>query len=218
MADADELRRTCAPDEVFTTTERIYMSLTFSLPALFAWLSWVDSPYRGLSGRDRVILAVATAAALSAVFLTKGLEGLQAAGEEGLIISATWVLIAVVAARHSLCQVQALEATALYALGALGLFVMLWHVAPVRALVAARTASGTEGADSSAGIERAPARLAAMWLLSVGLLDVTIIAASVAAFAVGMRPVAVSGLAAGGSGLAAVAAALAYRSGAKRRA
>jgi len=86
----------------------------------------------------------------------------------------------------------------------------------VRALVAARTASGTEGADGSAGIERGPARLAGMWLLSVGLLDVTIIGASAAAFAAGMRPVAVSGLAAGGAGLAAVAAVLAHRGGAKR--
>ena len=125
--------------EVFSPTEQVYLSMIFSLPALFAWLRWLGAPFATLTARDVAIAAAALAGLLAAAGWAKGMAGVRAAAEEGLIVSAVWVLVAIIAARHPLYEAAAESAAAAYAAGSLFLFGLMLTLGGVTSLAKSPT-------------------------------------------------------------------------------
>jgi hypothetical protein len=181
----------------FSLEEKVLTSLFFSLPAVFAWLGWIDEPFARIPGRDWLILAAATAAMLGATGGAKGLAGLRFAVEQGLVVSIAWAVLAVILARVLAFEVVALDASAGYTALAALLFYSEWHLIPLTALAGRPAEDGTQAAS------RLSPRLAAAWLGSVALLDAAIASAAAAAIVSGgaLRLLGVAALAGAGLGL-----------------
>ena len=157
----------CEPaDDPFSPHERIYISMIFSLPAFFGWVGWLRARYEPMGSRDIAIICAALVALLVSVFWAKRTRGLHAAAEEGLLVSAAWCTLALIAARSPDCEIAASRVAALYAAGAVALFFLIWHVLPVRALV-----------DPACSTTRRR-RYVYLWLGSVVLLDASVFAAA----------------------------------------
>ncbi len=158
-----------------TKGERLAVALVFSLPAAYAVLGWHSDRYCSLGSRDGGLLAAALVATLILTYAARGVPGLKAVTEQGIVLSATWTGISLLSWRllGPSLEFAARGAMVAYAAGALSLFLLHWHLVPLEALLAAG------GARRRA--------LGAVWLLSAGALDISVAAAFFAFFS-GVSP------------------------------